>query len=116
MHIILDHHLKPEAQVPEDADDHQDQAQRDHRVRRPAQYRATVAARRAEERTDAPADETQVAARGQTPLGPVASAVTRSPEPPHAPAGVSVTQDATPARNTHCPARVRGASRTSSKT
>src|SRR3546814_15967114 len=63
MHIILDHHLKPAAQVPEDADDHQDQAERDHRVRRPAQYRAMVAERQAEERYDEPADEPQVAKR-----------------------------------------------------
>src|SRR3546814_5973915 len=91
MHIILDHHLKPEAQVPEDADDHRDQAERDHRVRRPAQYRAMVAERQAEERDDEPAEEQQVAERGQARLEPVASAVMRRAETAHAAEGGAVT-------------------------
>src|SRR3546814_13379030 len=96
MHIILDHHLKPEAQVPEDADDHQDQAERDHRVRRPAQYRAMVAERQAEERDDEPAVEQQVAERGQALLEPVATAVMRPRQPAHAADGGSLTTGAPP--------------------
>ena len=43
MDIILDHHLKAEAEMPEDADDEQDQRERNGGIRRPAIDRAMIA-------------------------------------------------------------------------
>src|SRR3546814_2795950 len=48
MDIVLDHHLQAEAQMPEDVGDHQDQRERDGRVRCPAQHRGVI---RSEEHT-----------------------------------------------------------------
>src|SRR3546814_7231344 len=42
MDIVLDHHLQAEAQMPEDVGDHQDQRERDGRVRCPAQDRKST--------------------------------------------------------------------------
>src|SRR3546814_14611205 len=72
-----------------------------------------VAERQAEERDDEPADEQQVAERGQALLEPVASAVMRRAEPAHAAEGGSVTHGAPPARYRARPRRSRGSDRKS---
>src|SRR3546814_7198497 len=66
MDIVLDHHLQAEAQMPEDVGDHQDQRERDGRVRCPAQHRGVIAERQAEHRDDEPGDEQDVAERGRS--------------------------------------------------
>src|SRR3546814_8329107 len=113
MHIILDHHLKAEAQVPEYAGDQQDQGERDGRVRRPAQHRAMVGQRQAYERDDEPGDEQQVAERGEALLQPVAGAVIGRADTAHAAEGRSVTPGAPPARYRARSRRSRGSRRRS---
>src|SRR3546814_4400358 len=73
------------------SDLHQDQRERDGRVRCPAQHRGVIAERQAEHRDDEPGDEQDVAERGQALLNPVARAMLRRAEPAHAAETRSIT-------------------------